>query len=33
MKGWQLTSGLASFCIVCTIGVVASVGAGHRVHD
>ena len=33
LKGWQLISGLASFWIVCSIGVIANVGVGQLVHE
>ncbi len=33
LRGWRLIPGFASFCAICTIGVVANVGAGHLVHD
>ncbi|MCZ8158820.1 MAG: glycosyltransferase family 2 protein [Rhizobiaceae bacterium] len=33
LKGWRLVSGLASFWLVCSIGVIANVGAGQLVHD
>lgn len=33
LKGWRLISGLASFSIVCSIGVIANVGAAQLVHE
>ncbi len=33
LKGWRLISGLASFYVVCSIGVVANVGIGQILHD
>ncbi|NKN39041.1 glycosyltransferase family 2 protein [Agrobacterium sp. a22-2] len=33
LKGWRLVSGLASFWLVCSIGVIANVGAGQLIHD
>ncbi len=33
LKGWQLISGLTSFWIVCSIGVIANVGAAQLVHE
>ncbi len=33
LKGWRLISGLASFWIVCSMGVIANVGAGQLVHE
>jgi len=33
LKGWRLIFGLASFYLVCSIGVVANVGIGQLLHD
>jgi dolichol-phosphate mannosyltransferase len=33
LKGWRLISGLASFWIVCSVGVIANVGAGQLVYE
>jgi len=33
LKGWRLLSGLVSFWLVCSIGVIANVGAGQLIHD
>lgn len=33
LKGWRLMSGLASFWVVCSLGVIANVGAGQLVHE
>jgi dolichol-phosphate mannosyltransferase len=33
LKGWQLIFGLASFYVVCSIGVIANVGIGRLLHD
>ncbi|MCF6368143.1 glycosyltransferase [Rhizobium halophilum] len=33
LKGWRLLSGLASFWVVCSIGVIANVGVGQLVHE
>lgn len=33
LKGWRLISGLASFWIVCSIGVIANVGAAQLVYE
>lgn len=33
LKGWRLLFGLASFYVVCSIGVVANVGIGRLLHD
>lgn len=33
LRGWRLITGLASFWAVCSLGVVANVGAGQLVHE
>lgn len=33
LKGWRLISGLVSFWIVCSIGVIANVGAAQLIHE
>ena len=33
LEGWGLISGLASFWVVCSLGVIANVGAGQLVHE
>jgi dolichol-phosphate mannosyltransferase len=33
LKGWRVISGLASFWLVCSIGVIANVGAAQLVHE
>lgn len=33
LKGWRLISGLASFWMVCSVGVIANVGVGQLVHE
>ncbi|MGK6316942.1 glycosyltransferase family 2 protein [Neorhizobium sp. DT-125] len=33
LRGWRLITGLASFWIVCSMGVVANVGAAQLVHE
>ncbi len=33
LKGWRLIVGLASFYVVCSIGVIANVGIGQLLHD
>ncbi|HEV7433992.1 MAG TPA: glycosyltransferase [Pseudorhizobium sp.] len=33
LKGWRLLSGLGSFWVVCSIGVIANVGVGQLVHE
>jgi dolichol-phosphate mannosyltransferase len=33
LKGWRLLTGLASFCLVCSVGAVANWGAATLLYD